>query len=341
MNTNLIRRQVDAEAVKAAIRKRHNLADDAPVELKSMPMSVKMLDSHTFRARITTDSLDRDSEVVIPQGLDATSFEKAGTIFWNHNYDVPLAKNIKLTRGKNFIDATAEFAHRPGDYVGEFFPDFARAMVSQGIVKGVSIGFMAKETRNPSKKDVEEWGDELRRVISKSSLFEWSIAPVQSNPDALILEATAKGILTESDDIPETKDGDLAVETPKTDEKPPENDEKSAEDAAPMTAACKSCGNEYDISEMQMTEGEDGAASSYICKECAKSGAAPMPATETPSPEKAAPQRHVVRTIETDEPKEVIAIKRVHRVLDEDAPKKTPVKKLVMAEVRKRQGYIY
>lgn len=182
--------------IQQNIAKRHGLPDDAPIRLVSGPASMSMLDPFRFTARITTDSLDRDGEVMIPQGMDATEFEKTGTIFWNHNYDIPVAKAAgKFTRLDGEVLSTAEFAKRPGDYQGEFFPDFARAMVSQGIVGGVSIGFIPVHSRDASNEDRKRFGDGTRRVHTRWKLLEWSIAPVQSNPDAVVV-AVGKGLLS-------------------------------------------------------------------------------------------------------------------------------------------------
>lgn len=198
MFAELIRKRLTTDEIAASIRKRHSLADDTEIVVKTMPMMVEPHEGdapHKFKARITTECLDRDEEVMIPQGMDASEFEKSGAIFWNHNYDLPIAKAGRLVRGTDCVDAYAEFAKRPDDYQGEFFPDFARAMVQQGVVKGVSIGFVPLEGRNPTKKDHDEYGEKVRRIWSKWKLLEWSIAPVQSNPEAVVTEAIAKGLI--------------------------------------------------------------------------------------------------------------------------------------------------
>ncbi len=203
MNLETLKKTIDPEAIKTAMRERHGLASDTPIEIKTIPMELMSDGSgHRFKARITTDTLDRDGEVMIPQGMDESEFNKSGAIFWNHNYDLPVAKPVgKMMRTKGYVDSEAEFAKRPDDYQGDFFPDFARAMVQQGIVKGVSVGFIPLESRAPSKKDLEDYGDNVRRVHSKFRLLEWSIAPVQCNPDAMIQQAISKGIINDSGDL--------------------------------------------------------------------------------------------------------------------------------------------
>jgi hypothetical protein len=180
----------------SAIRKRHNLAEDVPIMLKSMPIEVSGDDDYLVSARITTDTLDADNEAVLPSGCDSSRFEKSGAIFAWHDYTLPVATPIgKLRRGDRFIDATCRFPVRPADYVGEFFPDYIRTLVKQKVIRGVSIGFVPREVRMPTYKDIERWGQSLSRVVSKWQLLEWSFAALQSNPDAMVVEGVRKGII--------------------------------------------------------------------------------------------------------------------------------------------------
>jgi hypothetical protein len=162
---------------------------------KIMPVDFRSGDKG-FTARITTDSLDLDKEVLVPSGCVTDRFEKQGTIFWNHDYDKPCAKATgPCRRSRHWIESDAQWAERPEGYQGEWFPDFCKAMVDQGIVRGVSVGFDPIEIRDATKGDRAKFGDEIRRVVSKWALLEWSIAPVQCNPDAIIT-AVRKGLMT-------------------------------------------------------------------------------------------------------------------------------------------------
>lgn len=187
----------------AKIRKRHNLPDSADVRVKSVAADIKAKDddSYKFSATITRDMLDRDREVVIPDGVDTSEFDKSGAVFWNHNYDMPVAIPTGIKKRQGAIDSTATFMKRPSGHQGEWFPDFARAFVTQGAelgkAVGVSIGFIPTEMRDPSDKDRQRFGDEVINIISKSKLLEWSIAPVQSNPGAVVT-AVGKGLLSTS-----------------------------------------------------------------------------------------------------------------------------------------------
>lgn len=147
-----------------------------------------------FTATITTDSLDRDYEVVIPQGMDATEYLKNPILIWNHNPDLPIGKCVGLKRTERAIVGDFVFAQRPEGYAGDYFPEFVASLVGQGIVKGISIGYMAAQggTRRATPDDRRRYGDGLHTVYSKWRLMEVSVAPVQANPDALV-NAIQKG----------------------------------------------------------------------------------------------------------------------------------------------------
>ena len=184
---------LNLDSLKTAMRKRHKLADDAPLAIKVLPADVRPddTDHHLFSATITQNISDRDDEAVLPIGMIAKDFDTSGAIFWSHDYQQPVAIPVgKLVKTADSVTAKARFMERPAGYVGEFFPDFARAFVTQmskaGRKPGVSIGFIPIESRKPSAKDRAAYGDQCRNVITRWKLLEWSIAPVQANPESYV-----------------------------------------------------------------------------------------------------------------------------------------------------------
>ncbi|HYF35318.1 MAG TPA: HK97 family phage prohead protease [Prosthecobacter sp.] len=141
-------------------------------------------------ARITTAAVDRDGEVLIPQGCNTKDFEKNPVVFLNHNYwDLPVGKCAAITRDEKGITAKTIFAKRPEDYPEgeEWMPDTLLSLFKQGIVKGFSVGFLAKESRPASEADIEKYGPSCRRVYTKWSLLEYSVAPLPANQEAVAL----------------------------------------------------------------------------------------------------------------------------------------------------------
>ena len=177
------------DGVLAEIRKRHHLAVDAPVACKWIDAEFKAADEadkDVFEACINVGCIDRDNEVVLPDGVDLRDYDKSGAGFFNHFYDkVPIfvPGKVKMVGGKLISKAkwlTNELARDVREFV--------EAMAKAGKSAGVSIGFMPMDERKPSEKDVEKYGPGVQRVFTRWKLLEWSIAPVQSNPEAMVLE---------------------------------------------------------------------------------------------------------------------------------------------------------
>jgi phage head maturation protease len=98
----------------------------------------------------------------------------------------------KLAREGSAWVAKGILASRPAGHVGEWFPDTVLALIRQGVLRGVSVGFIERESRPPTRKDVEMFGDEVHRVVSKWDLLEFSVVSIPNNPDALIGEVSMK-----------------------------------------------------------------------------------------------------------------------------------------------------
>jgi HK97 family phage prohead protease len=141
-----------------------------------------------FTAVITAETIDRDGEVLIPSGMNSKEFERNPTLFWNHDYAEPVGKATGLKRRERDILGEFVFAQRPEGYKGEFFPEVAAALVGQGIVSGVSVGYVPEDggTRRATDVDRKKYGGNVSTIYSRWKLLEVSLAPLQANPDALI-----------------------------------------------------------------------------------------------------------------------------------------------------------
>jgi HK97 family phage prohead protease len=153
----------------------------------------------SFVATISTDSVDRDNEVVLPEGMNSKDFEKNPVVLWNHNPETPIAKAVGLRRKSDRLTAKAVLASRPEDHEGEWFPDTVHSLMKQGVVRGVSIGFLPLpgKTRSATKKDRDTFGSEVKRVHAQWKLMEFSVTPTPANQDALI-ESVSKGLITKA-----------------------------------------------------------------------------------------------------------------------------------------------
>ena len=159
-------------------------------------MSVSSGD-RAFIAKITTNAVDRDREVLLPDGMDAKDFEKNPVIFWGHDYfSPPLGKATSLKRERDHWLARGEMARRPDDHpeAAEWFPDTVLSLMDQDVIKGVSVGFDPVTSRKPTDDDRKRFGDGVSNVVARWKLLEFSIAPIPAKQDALIT-AVGKGWL--------------------------------------------------------------------------------------------------------------------------------------------------
>ena len=158
-------------------------------------------------ARISTNAVDRDGEVLIPQGMDAKDYQKNPVIFFNHawsdyhaetNEKIPVGKCVALKREDDAVIAKMVFATRPATHPEgeEWLPDTLFALYQQGVMNAFSVGFTPSEYRPATDKDIEKFGAGCRRVYSKWKLFEVSAVPLPANQEAVAL-AVSKHLLTQ------------------------------------------------------------------------------------------------------------------------------------------------
>lgn len=149
---------------------------------------------------ITTASVDRDLEVVLPQGGDLRQFRQNPVVTWAHNYHaLPVGRAMWIQREKHDdprkdgFSAKTQYTVRPEGWGGDWFADAVWSMVQSGELRGKSIGFLPMDGRVPKEEDLKARPElaKVRFIISKWVLLEFAVAPVPSNPDALV-QAAAK-----------------------------------------------------------------------------------------------------------------------------------------------------
>lgn len=155
-------------------------------------------DESVFQATITTETVDRDGDVVLAKGLDFEAFLKNPVVLLGHPFaiesafDLPVGKaNWIKAKGRKVI---AEVTPAPTEMGKEIFE-----LIKGGFLNAVSIGFDPIDDGPPTEKELRarpEWAG-ARRIFRKAELVEFSIVNVPANPDALI-SAIRKGNLSMS-----------------------------------------------------------------------------------------------------------------------------------------------
>ena len=139
---------------------------------------------------ITSDTVDRDREVMLPGGADWKDFRKNPVVTFAHNYDqLPVGRALWVKREGNGWMAKTQYISRPEDYEGTWFADAVWHMVKEGVLRGKSIGFLPTAMSPPEEKEIAARPElaGVRMVIRKWAALEYAVAPVQSNPDAYVV----------------------------------------------------------------------------------------------------------------------------------------------------------
>ncbi len=130
-------------------------------------------------AYITTKDIDRDGDVVLPQGMNNKSFRKNPVVLFGHNKIgttmsdyFPVAKSLWEQVDENGIRAKIKFDTRSD--AQEVY-----RLMKEGFLNAFSVGFKPIEfvTNKSGGNDYTKW-----------ELLEFSIVPIPSNAGALAIE---------------------------------------------------------------------------------------------------------------------------------------------------------
>jgi hypothetical protein len=138
------------------------------------------------RVVISTDAVDRDGEIIVNAGISTAAYmaSGAGTVLWNHNPNMPIAKCVEISLVGNETTALVEFP--PAGLDAE--SDLYYGKIKFGSVSGVSIGFLPMDAE-PLDKGNPRKGPQ--KYLS-CELMEFSFTPVQSNRGAMVVERSAR-----------------------------------------------------------------------------------------------------------------------------------------------------
>ena len=168
------------------------------------PGDIKIEDGERAAVRyVNTADVDRDNEIVMPDGLQTKDFLKSPSVLYAHDYrGLPIGKDIwlKLVKGKGWLAKTIYAKHELANDVYN--------LVKDKFLNTNSIGFIPLESVKPDNKKwdkvkaklIAEYGikekliDKVKRIYTNSILLEHSDVPIPSNINALNI-AVGKGLI--------------------------------------------------------------------------------------------------------------------------------------------------
>ena len=128
---------------------------------------------------ITTPDVDWGGDVVDPKGMDSTMFKKHNTVFYNHDYAAPIAKNLWLKTIDEGVMAKTQMGKT-------LFADDIYMLQKDGIINSWSIGWRPKMKDGKRDEEALKFDEDAGIMyINKWDLVEYSVAPLAMNPNAL------------------------------------------------------------------------------------------------------------------------------------------------------------
>jgi hypothetical protein len=116
---------------------------------------------------MSTTAVDRDGEVLIPQGCNSKNFERNPVVMWDHVYlgRLPVGQCVAIKREEHGLKGKIVFAERPESHpvTEEWLPDTLLSLYRQKVMRAVSVGLVPIESRPATDRDVKQYGDGCRR----------------------------------------------------------------------------------------------------------------------------------------------------------------------------------
>ena len=167
------------------------------------PSEIKFVDGEkAVVSYINTAAIDRDAEVILPEGGIMDAYKENPVVMFGHDYKtLPVGKCDSLKLDSKGWQAKTVYANT--DKATEIY-EYRRA----GFPLAESIGFIPIESISQGEsgfddlaKDLVKRGafkrgdiSKIRRIHSKWAMLEYSDVPIPSNPEALAV-AIAKGLI--------------------------------------------------------------------------------------------------------------------------------------------------
>lgn len=143
----------------------------------------------TLEAAISTISVDRDGDVLLPSGVRTDEFRSNPVVLLGHDAgSLPIGKATSIRRTPNAVMAEMQFAERPAAHpdAAEWVPDTVYDLFRQGVLNAFSVGFTIDKARQATRKDMLRFGERVRRVVTRWNLLEFSVVTIPANQDALV-----------------------------------------------------------------------------------------------------------------------------------------------------------
>jgi len=150
--------------------------------------------SRTVLAVISSDSVDRDAEVVSPKGMHKKTYSANPIVLFNHDKSsLPIGKALWIKSdiddsGRGVIKAKYKITDKTEQGRAVF------DLMKEGILTSHSLSFLSNHSSKPTTKEINERPElqQAKMIHRDWELLEFSVVTVPANPDAVAL-AISKG----------------------------------------------------------------------------------------------------------------------------------------------------
>ena len=195
-----------SDEIAAEVRGIVQDVDGAEYRRKSITEKAKVdADERSVTRYISTRDVDRDQEILVPDGAMLEEYRKNPVVLFGHNYSEPPHAKAEWVR-KDAYGLKSKTVYADTERGQEVWK-----LIEGGFLNAASVGFITLEAvanGGPAWKETvgklgEKWDmkpkefDGVRGIITKWLLLEYSDVPVPSNGSALIQRSKELGISDE------------------------------------------------------------------------------------------------------------------------------------------------
>lgn len=154
----------------------------------------KEIGDESIQIMASDETVDRDADIIMADGWSTANWLNSGSLLYGHQpHELPIgtAESAQIINKKLVV--TSKLAKKGTSE----WHDAIRSLVEQKILRGVSVGFQAKE-----------WTDNANggKTFMKQELLEVSLTPIPANPSAKVLiksytQETQDKLLTPPEEI--------------------------------------------------------------------------------------------------------------------------------------------
>lgn len=153
---------------------------------------------------ITSKAVDNDGDIVLPEGLDFTTFYEHGSPVNYQHSSLRVGRALWVKAKGEKLIAKTRYDSAPKDWSKDkpWVSDLVFEAVCKGVLGGKSITLLPEEERKPTDAEAAAGA---KRVVTKGTVMEFSVCKRPVNPDALV-EEIRKSLDAITDGVEEPED---------------------------------------------------------------------------------------------------------------------------------------